>query len=178
MPVRLNWGCGRVTPPGWIHADQVAGPGVNLVGDIRHGLPVPDAHFDYIVSIHALPEIPCTDLEDVLWELRRVLKPGGILRLGLPDMDRAIAAYQRGDTAYFLIPDEVFRTPAGKMIAQLTWYGRSRSMFTYEFTQELLLKSGFRNVRRCDFRQTQSPFPEIIELDNREPESLFVEAAR
>ena len=51
-------------------------------------------------------------------------------------------------------------------------------MFTYDFTEELLAKVGFWQIVRCAFRQTHSPFPEIIALDNRPRESLFVEAVR
>ena len=39
-------------------------------------------------------------------ELRRVLKPGGVLRLALPDLDKGIDAYRGGDEDYFLVPDE------------------------------------------------------------------------
>lgn len=175
---RMNWGCGAVTRPGWINSDRVSGPGVDLPCDIRGRLPLEDNSLDYITSIHALPEIPYMDLEDVLWELRRVLRPGGVLRLGLPDMERAIDAYLRNDRDYFLIPDDVSQSRGGKMIVQLIWYGRSRTMFTYDFTEELLQKSGFREVHRCAFGQTQSPFPEIVDLDNRPRESLFVEAVK
>ena len=44
--------------------------------------------------------------------------------------------------------------------------------------EELLFKSGFSRVDRCAFQQTASAFPEITELDNRERESLFVEAVK
>lgn len=63
----------------------------------------------------------------------------GVLRLALPDLDRAIGAYLRGDTRYFYIPDDAVRS-AG--------------------------------------RETRSAHPGIVELDNRERESLFVEAIR
>ena len=61
---------------------------------------------------------------------------------------------------------------------QLIWYGYSRTLFTYEFIEELLQKAGFSRVAHCAYRQTHGPYPEIVELDNREPESLFVEAVR
>src|SRR5437870_1106448 len=86
--MRLNWGCGLVRMPGWINSDQHAAPGVDVVGDIRHGLPIPSGSLDYIVSIHSLPEIPFLDLPGVLWEMKRMLKPNGVIRLGLPDLDR------------------------------------------------------------------------------------------
>jgi predicted SAM-dependent methyltransferase len=176
--LRLNWGCGPITPYGWINSDIQSGPGVDLVADIRAGLPVADDSFDYIVSIHALPEIPYCDLDRSLVELRRVLKPGGVLRLGLPDLDRAIRAYVAGDIDYFLISDEVVKTLSGKMIVQLSWYGRSRSMYTVEFATELLARNGFHSIQSCAFRQTASPFAAIVELDDRELESFFIEARK
>lgn len=176
IPRRLHWGCGALTPYGWINSDVVAGPGVDVVADIRVGLPLPAGSFAYAVSIHALPELAYTELDAALLELRRVLRPAGVLRLSLPDLDRALRAYREGDVDYFLIGDDVVCSLAGKMIVQLTWFGRSRSLFTWEFVRELLERTGFTDVRRCDFRQTFSPFTSITELDDRPLESLFVEA--
>jgi SAM-dependent methyltransferase len=175
---RLNWGCGQVTRPGWVNADLAYAIGVDIIRDIRQGLPLESDSFDYVVSIHALPELPYCDVDQALGELHRVLKPSGVLRLGLPDMDKAIQAYLRRDLDYFLVSDDVVTSAAGKMIVQLTWHGRSRLMFTWEFTEELLSRAGFREVRRCQFRQSPSELPGITELDNREEESLFVEAVK
>jgi Holliday junction resolvase len=60
----------------------------------------------------------------------------------------------------------------------MLWYGYSKTLFTHDFIAELLEKAGFSEVRRCAFGQTGSPFPEIVELDNRPEESLFVEARK
>jgi SAM-dependent methyltransferase len=178
MLTRLHWGCGPITPFGWVNSDIEVAPGVDVVADIRQGLPFPDDHFDYIVSIHVLPELAYRELDPALEELRRVLKPGGVLRLSLPDLDLAIDAYRSKDVDYFLIDDDEVRSLAGKMIVQLLWYGRSRSMFTWEFTKELLERNGFRDITRCVFEQSPSGQPGITELDNRPLESLFVEALK
>jgi predicted SAM-dependent methyltransferase len=175
---RLNWGCGSWPQPGWINSDISDHPDVEIVCDIRDGLPIESNSLDYIVSIHALPEIPYPNLVPTLQELKRVLKPGGTLRLALPDLDKGIQAYLRGDTGYFLIPDEDARTLGGKLAVQMSWYGYSRSLFTMDFIEELLLKAEFASVTSCAYQQTASPFEEIIELDNRELESLFVEAVK
>jgi ubiquinone/menaquinone biosynthesis C-methylase UbiE len=175
---RLHWGCGPITPYGWVNSDIAPAPGVDVVADIRNGLPLPDNRFDYIVSIHALPEIPYGDLDQALSELRRVLRPGGVLRLGLPDLEKAIRAYQTKDIDYFLIGDEVTKSLTGKMIVQLTWYGRSRSMFTAEFIKELLARNGYQSITACEYRRTASQYPGIVELDDRQWESFFVEARK
>jgi predicted SAM-dependent methyltransferase len=176
--LRLNWGCGLAHAPGWVNSDQYAAPGVDVVGDIRQGLPLPGDSFDYIVSIHSLPEIPFPDLPGVLWEMKRMLKPNGVLRLGLPDLDRAIRAYQANDRNYFLIPDEHVQSIGGKLVTQMIWYGQSRTLFTYDFIAEFLARIGFRDITSCRFHETANRYPEIVELDNREPESLFVEALK
>ena len=175
---RLHWGCGSWCPPGWINSDQKEGPGIDISCDIRDGLPLDTGSMDYVVSIHALPEVPYPDQVPVLRELRRVLKPDGVLRLGLPDLDRTIQAYLREDRTYFQVPDEEARSLGAKFIVHLIWYGYSRTFFTHDFVEELLLKAGFSRVDRCAYGETHSPHPGIVELDNREEESLFVEAIK
>jgi hypothetical protein len=61
---------------------------------------------------------------------------------------------------------------------QLTWYGSVRTPFTWAFARELLLKAGFPRVTRCAYHLTASTHADIVELDNRERESLFVEAVK
>jgi ubiquinone/menaquinone biosynthesis C-methylase UbiE len=175
---KLNWGCGGHTAPGWINSDQKDGPGIDLSCDIRNGLPLTDNSIDYAVSIHALPEVPYTELNSVLQELRRVLKPGAPLRLCLPDLLKGVDAFRRNDHDYFLIPDDDAKSIGAKLILQLIWYGYSRTLFTEDFIEEMLLKAGFSRVDRCKYQQTKTRFSDITILDNREPESLFVEAIK
>src|SRR6476659_3429647 len=129
---RLNWGCGPRGAPGWINSDRNQGRGVDICCDIGKGLPLETDSMDYVVSIHALPEVPYPELVPVLSELRRVLKPDGVLRLALPDLDKGIAAYQRKDRDFFLIPDDEVKSLGAKLIVQLIWYGYSRTLFTYD----------------------------------------------
>ena len=175
---RLNWGCGEWAQPGWINSDIKENVGVDIVADIRDGLPLDSESIEYAVAIHSLPEIPFTELVPALQELRRVLMTGGVLRLALPDLDKGIDAYLRKDSSYFKVPDQDAKSVGAKFVTQMIWYGYSRSLFTHEFTQELLERAGFSRVEHVAFRQTASPYPEIVDLDNREHESLFVEAVK
>jgi len=173
---RLNWGSGTEPPEDWINCDIKDGAGIDISCDIRDGLPLEDESIDYAASIHAFPELPFPDIEPAMAELRRVLKPNGVLRLALPDMEKAMRAYREGNADYFLIPDDDARSIGGKLIVQLTWYGYSKSMYTFDLTEELLYRAGFRRVVRCQYQETASEHPDITALDNRERESFFVDA--
>ena len=175
-PVRLHVGCGPVIAPGWINVDRRARAGVDLVGDLVGGLALEDASVDLAVAIHVLQDLRWTELPTALAELRRVLRPGGLLRLGLPDLERAIDAWRRRDAAYFHVPDEDARSIGAKLVTQIIWYGSVCTPFTFDFADELLAAAGFRDVRRVAFGVTSGPWPEAVSLDNRERESFFVEA--
>jgi SAM-dependent methyltransferase len=177
-PNRLNWGCGPMARPGWINADRLANPGVDLPGDIRDGLPLADASVDYAVAMHALQELPYGDLEPALRELRRVITPGGVLRIGVPDLDRAIAAYVAGEREYFDVPDADAACIGAKLVVATVGYGAVRTPFTFDFAAELLDRAGFRDVVRCELGRTTSTFEDIVALDDRKRETLFVEARR
>jgi SAM-dependent methyltransferase len=151
---------------------------VNLACDITQGIPLPSGDFDYVVAIHVLQDLAYSDVLPSLKELRRLLKDEGILRLGVPDLEKAMVAYLLGDHGYFYVPDRDADDIGAKIVTQLTWYGSVRTPMTYGFLREWLLRSGYRVVRRCDFRHTCGPHPEIVRFDNRERESLFVEAVR
>lgn len=174
----MNLGCGHHVVAGWINADRAPGPGVDLCCDLTRGLPLPSGRLDCVVAIHLLQDLPFPALPPALRELRRVLRPEGVLRLAVPDLERAIHAWLDDDRGYFYIGDEEVTSIGGKLCVQAVWYGSVRTPFTYDFAAELLDRAGFRAVTRCGFRRTASPWPDIAELDNRERESLFIEAIR
>jgi SAM-dependent methyltransferase len=175
-PIKLNLGCGPFAAAGWINCDVQPRPGVTVCRDVRAGLPFGDGDIDCIAAIHFLQDLPYTDLGPVLRELRRVMKPGGVLRLALPDLDKSIQAYSRNDPGYFYVPDGDALSIGAKLITQVVWYGSVRTPFNFEFAAEWLRRAGYRDIQRCAFGVTHSAFAELASLDNRPRESLFVEA--
>jgi SAM-dependent methyltransferase len=179
MPVtRLNIGCGKFPRPGWINLDNKVRPGVDCVADLRGDLPFADGSVDYAVAIHVLPHIRLDGLTAALGRIRRILKPGGVLRLALPDLEKALDAFRRGDAAYFAVPDARWKSLGAKLVAQIVWHNDLQTPFTFDLAKEALEKAGFDGAARCAFRETRSRFREIVDCDNREAESFFVEASR
>ena len=61
--------------------------------DVRYSLPFPDNTFDYIYSSHLLEHLAQGVVGHLLRECYRVLKPGGVLRLVVPDLYKAASEY-------------------------------------------------------------------------------------
>ena len=112
---------------------------------------------DYITSIHALPEIPYPDLVPALIELRRVLKPGGVLRLALPDLDRASTPTSARTATTSTCPTRTRRSIGAKFVTQMIWYGYSRSLFMHDFVEELLERAGFSRGRPLRVQADREP---------------------
>jgi SAM-dependent methyltransferase len=178
FPRRLNLGCGPQPAAGWLNADREPVAGLDVRGDICLGLPIDSASLDAVVAIHVLQDLAWGEIPKALREIGRILRPGGVLRLALPDLDRAFDAYRRGDTGYFFVPDADAAAPGAKLVTQIIWYGSVRTPFTFDFARESLERAGFREPVRCAFRETVHGDASLVELDNRERESLFVEALR
>lgn len=100
----LNVGCGRCYHGDWTNIDLVAsGPQVRQY-DLRRGLPYDDDSFDAVYHSHVLEHLTPEDAARMLAECGRVLRPGGVIRVAVPDLEGiakaylgAIEAAQRGD---------------------------------------------------------------------------------
>jgi predicted SAM-dependent methyltransferase len=149
-----------------------------VVCNVAIGLPFADGRFDCAALIHVLQDLAYGDVRVAIGEVYRVLRRGGVARLAVPDLDRAIDAYLRGEAGYFYVPDCHARSIGAKLITQITWYGSVRTPFTVDFLEELLHGGGFRTFRRCAFRDTGAVDRELTALDNRARETLFVEAVK
>lgn len=82
-PVRLNLGAGDKRLKGYLSVGLQADH--DVVCDVR-AIPLPDDYADEAVAIHVLEHLERWDAPAALLEWRRVLKPGGLLVLELPDL--------------------------------------------------------------------------------------------
>lgn len=79
--------------PDWVNLDSsVSAPGV-IRHDLRRGLPFPDASFDAAYGSHVLEHLQPEAAARLLRECHRVLKPGGIARIVVPDLEAIARLY-------------------------------------------------------------------------------------
>jgi predicted SAM-dependent methyltransferase len=89
----VNLGCGAHFHPDWINIDIVAmGPGV-IAHDLSKGIPLADQSCEVVYHSHVLEHLRRADVNPFLKECFRVLKPGGILRVAVPDLEQICALY-------------------------------------------------------------------------------------
>lgn len=93
MKSYVNLGCGRRYHPDWINIDIVSsGPGV-IQHDLSRGIPLADASCEVAYHAAALEHMRHEDALTFLRECHRVLKSGGIIRVGVPDLERLCRIY-------------------------------------------------------------------------------------
>ncbi len=89
----LNVGCGRHFHPAWRNLDVTSfDPAVESC-DLRTGLPAPDSQYDMVYHSHVLEHLSPADGRALISECYRVLKPGGILRIAVPDLEQIARLY-------------------------------------------------------------------------------------
>lgn len=89
----LNVGCGQRFHPDWVNLDlHPTDPSVRE-WDLRKELPFPAASFDVVYHSHVLEHFSRADAPHLLHGCRRVLKPGGVIRVVVPDLERIAHLY-------------------------------------------------------------------------------------
>jgi hypothetical protein len=106
LQTKINLACGGVfiSANDWINLDySPASPAVRRV-DLLGRLPLPDNGAALVYSSHFLEHIPRAEVPKFLAECLRILAPGGVLRLVLPDLENLCRAYlahrERGEHAH------------------------------------------------------------------------------
>jgi predicted SAM-dependent methyltransferase len=93
---KLRIGAGRHRDEGWLSVDLVPLSSTTVFLDATKAFPLPDNSFHLIVSEHMIEHLDLRGGRSMLAECRRVLRPGGVLRIATPDLERIVrcATYQ------------------------------------------------------------------------------------
>ena len=84
-PDRLNLGCGYDRRDGYTNVDLGDFHEPDLVADIRELRMLPSGHYREILAYDCLEHLPRTDTDRALTEWFRLLAPGGVIRLQVPN---------------------------------------------------------------------------------------------
>lgn len=91
--ILVNLGCGRRFHPGWRNFDIAPCHDSVERFDVRKRLPFGDASVDFVYHSHLLEHLPLDDAHAFLLECHRILKPGGAIRVAVPDLEGICRRY-------------------------------------------------------------------------------------
>jgi SAM-dependent methyltransferase len=145
--VKLHLGCGKRYIPGFVHIDAIDYPHVDHVTTIDNLSFINDSSVDLIYNCHVLEHFKRRDVGRVLKEWNRVLKPGGTLRVSVPDFQKLCDVYSK----YGCIDDVI-----GPLFGRQDYlYNIHYNIFDLPSLTKQLQIAGFTNIRQFDWRETE-----------------------
>ena len=149
--------------------------------DATKCIPEKNGTIDVIYSSHMLEHLERDDALQFLKEARRILKSGGFIRIAVPDMKYCVENYLKdGDIDSFIENTRLTRKRPRTLIEKLKYLivGDRNHQWMYDGNSlcKLLLAAGFNEPRVMEPGCTIIPESGEINLEERVPESVFVEA--
>ena len=191
---KLQLGTGDNVLEGWLNTDIHVFEGATDIVylDARTLFPLPDESFDLVFSEHMLEHIDYAEGLQCLRECRRVLRPGGRVRIATPSLERLVRLYEPetelqqrylrwaidnfSDDADAYLPGFVINTFAR------AW--GHRFIYDGQTLRHALESAGFADIEECRVGESTDPrlaglerhIPEAPELN--EYETIVLEARR
>ena len=188
----VHVGCGPFLLPGWQNTEffhprpffrglTAQERAVDFHLDITEPLPYPDASLDAIFAEEVIEHVPVPGAETFLHEARRVLRPGGTLRLTTPDA-RGIARVFAGAAPDVRVEDfepfwlNPYWSEDHWLNGNFRYYGHQH-LYSFEGLSEALRAAGFADIVRLSVGETASGRAELAGLERhsvRPPEVVRI----
>jgi predicted SAM-dependent methyltransferase len=154
--------------------------------DIGKPLPFEDGSMDWVYAEHLIEHVPLLTAIFWLTEVKRVLAPGGVVRLTTPDLRKYVQGYL-GEDGFFAKHRRRLRVmrvgppmPERKafMFNQIFYLYGHRWIYDHDELRHALTEAGFEKgkIHSCEYREGSRK--DVAELDTsfRNDETIYVEA--
>jgi SAM-dependent methyltransferase len=164
--LQLHIGSGPYVLDGWINLDVFP---AQLSTNVLWGLPFVDGQCRYVFLSHLLEHLfyP-TDALALLQDIHRILEPGGVVRIVVPDIAQCIQAYQDNDADFFrqrvehwgagdgqATRLEHFLSYAGAGPDPAWLFEAHKFGYDLETLERALRRAGFKSIRRSRFMASE-----------------------
>ncbi|MEO8151884.1 MAG: methyltransferase domain-containing protein [Rhizobacter sp.] len=161
--------------------------GADLYLDLRYdNLPFTDGSLDFVVCISAINYVTHARACDIVAQIHRVLRKGGVARFAVQDLKLIARKYVERDTDFFgqTLPDGSPRFPGETLGDKFNYwfYGHPirgsgcKYLYDYEALAAIFHRAGFTCVENRPFMGSR--LAQIAQIDNREDQMFFLEAVK
>ena len=204
----INCGCGRYLRPDCLNVDRLpmadgAGntsrPGsiarvhiddgvvYYMQHDLEKAFPLPDAAFDWGYSEHFIEHVSPEQAIDWLAEMRRIIRPGGLLRLTTPDLRKYIEGYLDPAGVFFELHKQRLEAAIGNkgsvpprrawMVNQIFRFFEHQWIYDFDEIVHAATGAGFDRTRifREEFQSGILENVAMFDFPERNDETLYVE---
>lgn len=196
IELKINIGSGLSGAAGWYNIDNSptiflsrlplgrrlfrvpAWPGDVHRHDVTKGLPFADQSASFIYSSHTFEHFTWEESLATAKECFRVLRPGGLLRIVVPDLGLIVREYLQ-DSDPLASHRFLSRLSLRHTVHDLIHPGANHSqMFDERSLIHLMQQAGFAKPEVSRFMESRIPDIARIELEVRRQESLYVESVK
>ena len=174
---KLQIGAHVCVMPGWLNTDLYPQSIRSVTLDATKTFPFSETSFDYVFSEHQMEHIGYEDALVMLSECRRILRPGGKIRIAIPSLDQMVQLFGPSRIA---LQDQYIRhvaslcypgaqnpSPCFAMNAAFMNWGH-RFLWDQATLRNTLETKGFAHVRF--FAPGQSDDPNLTGIETRTSE--------
>jgi len=146
--MKLHIGCGKRIINGWVNIDLDPANKPDIVDDAETLSLINDGSADIIYASHVLEHFKRNNTLKVLQLWHSKLKPGGVLRLAVPDFEKVVQAYtSRG------LP---LKTLLGFLVGgQKNDLDNHYMVFDFNLLESTLKKANYIDVKRYNWEETE-----------------------
>ena len=179
-PILLNLGAGPrgLDDSHWINVDGFRDRNVHYTLDISRPLPFPSASVDGVFCEHVLEHFSQEDGEQIAREMHRILRPGGSIRIVVPDAELLMKRY--ASAPHELVAWRSAGHETAMEVVNACFRQRYEHQFLYDWLtmEKMLLRAGFDRVARASFGSAVLSPKLVLDTPKYEWESLYVEASK
>jgi len=211
---KLHLGCGLITPSSWINVDgswnallakhplvkkilmalhlaparlfDIPWSAEVVFHDVRRPLPFEDDSMEAVYASHLLEHVYLEEAKKLLGECFRVLKPGGVLRIMVPDLRGIVSQYNLRQPTNESKADRMIKSldfcdtvpPSGNIFYRLYSYLKDLHAHRWMYDSDSLIfylrGAGFNDVMEMPLHSSKIQNIEEVELN----EGLCVEGVK